>query len=150
MYSWPGVKSLLKGRPPWIWAGSPCSMISRSVAQMATPSMRTRTSALFGAGTGLSTSDSSPGSPRTHAFMVSGTGNAGSSFTLSGCGILRSPPSDVGLGGGEHASDHHRLREAAGVATALGALRRRRADVGVRSGDDLQASAPGEDSPQSA
>ena len=25
MYSWPGVKSLLKGRPPWIWAGGPCA-----------------------------------------------------------------------------------------------------------------------------
>src|SRR3954447_21227701 len=130
MYSWPGVKSLLKGRPPWIWAGGPCWMISRSVAQMATPSMRTRTSALFGAGTGLLTSDNSPGSPRTHAFMVSGTGNAGSTFTSSGCGIVRSPPLDVGLMRMRRArgSDHRRLRDAAVVATAVGALRHQSAD----------------------
>ena len=97
MYSWPGVKSLLKGSPPWIWAGGPCAMISRSVAQMATPSMRTRTSARLGSGTGFSTSDSSSGSPRTQAFMVSGTGNAGSTFTSSGCGMLRSPRLDADL-----------------------------------------------------
>jgi hypothetical protein len=49
-------------------------MISRSVAQMATASMRTSTSAFFGVGTTLSTKLSSPGSPSTQAFIVSGTG----------------------------------------------------------------------------
>jgi len=49
-------------------------MISRSVAQIATASMRTNTSAFFGTGTGLSRNNSSPGSPSTHAFMVSGMG----------------------------------------------------------------------------
>ena len=49
-------------------------MISRSVAQIATASMRTSTSALFGTGTGLVFNVSSPGSPSTHAFMLSGIG----------------------------------------------------------------------------
>ena len=49
-------------------------MISRSVAQIATASMRTRTSAFFGTGTGLSFNESWPGSPSTHAFMLSGIG----------------------------------------------------------------------------
>ena len=53
MYSWPGVKFLLNGNPPWIMAGGPCAMTSRSVAQMATASMRTSTSARFGTGTGF-------------------------------------------------------------------------------------------------
>ena len=56
-------------------------MISRSVAQIATASMRTSTSARFGTGTGLSFSESSPGSPSTHAFIEAGTGKAGSVFT---------------------------------------------------------------------
>src|SRR5829696_7768525 len=73
MYSWPGVKFLLNGRPPWIEAGGPCQMISRSVAQIATASMRRSTSARLGTGTGLVVSFSSPGSPSTHARMLSGT-----------------------------------------------------------------------------
>ena len=56
-------------------------MISRSVAQIATASMRTSTSARFGTGTGLSVSVSCPGSPSTQAFMVSGTGKSGLVFT---------------------------------------------------------------------
>src|SRR5689334_6355417 len=63
-------------------------MISRSVAQIATASMRTSTSARFGTGTGLSTSLSSPGSPSTHARMVSGTGMSGDVFTPCGAYIL--------------------------------------------------------------
>src|SRR6266516_661156 len=81
MYSCPGVKFLLNGRPPWIIAGVPCAITSRSVAQIATASMRTRTSARRGTGTGFSPSASSPGSPSTHAFMVSGIGNCGLVFT---------------------------------------------------------------------
>ena len=50
IYSWPGVKFLLKGRPPWMLAGEPEWMISRSVAQIATASMRTSTSARAGTG----------------------------------------------------------------------------------------------------
>jgi len=72
MYSWPGVKFLLNGSPPWIRAGVPLWMISRSVAQTAIASMRTSTSAAWGWGTGLSTKLSWSGSPRTQAFMVCG------------------------------------------------------------------------------
>ena len=72
MYSWPGVKFLLNGEPPSIIAGTPCLMISMSVAQTAIASIRTSTSAGPGSGTGLSTSDSSSGSPSTQAFIVSG------------------------------------------------------------------------------
>ena len=74
MYSWPGVKPLLNGRPPSIIAGTPCLMTSISVAQTAIASIRTRTSARPGSGTGFSTSDNCSGSPRTQAFIVSGIG----------------------------------------------------------------------------
>jgi hypothetical protein len=57
-------------------AGGPCAITSRSVAQIATASMRTSTSAFFGTGTGLSTSASWPGSFSTQAFIVSGTGKS--------------------------------------------------------------------------
>ncbi len=87
MYSWPGVKLLLNGRPPWISAGGPLAITSRSVAQMATASMRTSTSAFFGTGTGLSTSFSCPGSPSTQAFMVSGMGKSLLVFTPAGAYI---------------------------------------------------------------
>src|SRR5580704_5854183 len=56
-------------------------MISRSVAQIATASMRTRTSARLGTGTGFSESFSSPGLPRTQAFILSGTGKSALVFT---------------------------------------------------------------------
>ena len=92
MYSWPGVQFLLKGRPPWISAGGPCAMTSRSVAQMATASMRTSTSARLGTGTGFSVKFSSPGLPSTQARMVSGTGMFGLVFTPAGAYML-SPPS---------------------------------------------------------
>src|SRR5215467_14042170 len=59
-------------------------MMSRSVAQIATASIRTRTSAGRGTGTGLSTSESRPGSPSTQAFMLEGMGNLGSVLTLAG------------------------------------------------------------------
>src|SRR3989442_5071499 len=63
-------------------------MFSRSVAQIATASMRTSTSAFFGTGTGLSVSASAPGSPSTHAFMVSGMGQSGLVFTPGGAYML--------------------------------------------------------------
>src|SRR5215213_3379482 len=69
-------------------AGGPCQMISRSVAQIATASMRTSTSARFGTGTGLVVSLSSPGSPSTHARMVSGTGMSGLVLTPVGAYIF--------------------------------------------------------------
>lgn len=47
------------------------SMISRSVAQMATASTRTRISALLGTGTGFSTSFNSFGSPNPGAHDLS-------------------------------------------------------------------------------
>src|SRR6478672_8068874 len=66
-------------------------MISRSVAQIATASMRTSTSALRGTGIGLSRKVSSPGLPSTHAFMVSGIGNAPLVFTPTGRYMPRLP-----------------------------------------------------------
>src|SRR5438045_3487077 len=110
MYSWPGVQFLLKGRPPWTIAGGPCAITSRSVAQIATASMRTSTSARFGTGTGLSVSFSSPGSPSTHARMVSGTGMSlhvftpggvyiGSSLLLRRCRRMRLRSKPAKLGG---------------------------------------------------
>jgi hypothetical protein len=59
-------------------------MISRSVAQIATASMRTSTSARFGAGTGLVVNVSCSGSPNTQAFIVSGIGKSGEVLTLAG------------------------------------------------------------------
>src|SRR5690349_10314466 len=70
MYSWPGVKFLLKGGSPPTVAGGPWLITSRSVAQMAVASTRTNTSAPPGTGIALSTSVKSPGLPSTHAFMV--------------------------------------------------------------------------------
>ena len=74
MYSWPGVKPLWNGKSPSIIAGMPWRRISISVAHTAIASIRSRTSAGPGAGTGLSTSDSSSGPPNTQAFIVSGIG----------------------------------------------------------------------------
>src|SRR6185437_12314570 len=51
-------------------------MISRSVAQIATASIRTSTSAFFGTGTGFWPMLSWPGSPSTQAFMLSEIGNS--------------------------------------------------------------------------
>ena len=90
MYSWPGVKFLLKGSSPSISAGAPSLMISRSVAQIATASMRTRTSAGPGRGTGLSTRLSSSGSPRIQAFMVSGMSKPLTMTALRAGGALES------------------------------------------------------------
>src|SRR6185312_1201317 len=56
-------------------------MISRSVAQIATASMRTSTSARLGTGTGFSVGFSSLGLPSTQAFMVPGMGKSGLVFT---------------------------------------------------------------------
>jgi hypothetical protein len=64
---------LLNGSPPPIIAGVPWWMISRSVAQIATASMRTSTSARPGIGIGLSTRLSWPGSSSTQARMCSGS-----------------------------------------------------------------------------
>src|SRR6266481_2040715 len=91
IYSWPGVKSLLKGSPPWMLAGEPEWMISRSVAQIATASMRTRASARPGTGVGLSRRKSSSGPPRTQAFICPGTGNWGDVLTPTGLYIATQP-----------------------------------------------------------
>src|ERR1700739_4808199 len=56
-------------------------MISRSVAQIATASMRTSTSARLGTGTGFFAGLSSPALPSTQAFIVSGIGKSGLVFT---------------------------------------------------------------------
>ena len=72
MYSWPGVKPLWNGRSPSIIAGTPCLMISMSVAQTAIASIRTKTSARPGSGTGFSTNASSSGPPSTQACIVFG------------------------------------------------------------------------------
>ena len=74
IYSWPGVKPRLNGSSPSTIAGSPCLMISMSVAQTAIASIRTSTSAGPGSGTGFSTSASSSGLPSTQAFIVFGIG----------------------------------------------------------------------------
>src|SRR5262244_3606451 len=87
IYSCPGVQFLLNGGPPSIIAGGPCQMFSRSVAQIATASMRTSTSAFPGTGTGFCLSDSSPCPPSTLAFMVSGTGKSELVFTCGGAYI---------------------------------------------------------------
>src|SRR6185369_10360541 len=59
-------------------------MISRSVAQIATASVRIRTSARAGTGTGFSSSISWSGSLSTQAFIRSGIGSAGEVFTPEG------------------------------------------------------------------
>src|SRR3981081_3142515 len=59
-------------------------MISRSVAQIATASIRTRTSARAGTGTGLLRRKSSSGPPRTQAFISAGTGRSGDVLTPAG------------------------------------------------------------------
>src|SRR5436190_22840624 len=87
MYSWPGVKPRLNGRPPSIIAGTPCRMISMSVAHTAIASTRTSTSAGPGSGTGFSTSDNSSGPPSTQAFILSGIG----------CSLLRGAVSARGV-----------------------------------------------------
>src|ERR1043166_2194963 len=98
-------------------AGGPCQMISRSVAQIATASMRTSTSARLGTGTGLSVNFSSPGSPSTHAFMVSGTGMLALVFTPGGayivfsCEILLSCEHDLFRKPVPTFRDHARLRQ---------------------------------------
>src|SRR6266403_2842926 len=76
-------------------AGEPAWMISRSVAQMATASMRTRTSARPGMGVGLSRSTSSSGSPRTQAFIRPGTGNSGDILTPEGSYIGSGSPVEL-------------------------------------------------------
>src|ERR1700755_3378347 len=88
MYSWPGVEFLLKGSPPWMLAGDPRWMISRSVAQIATASMRTRTSARPGIGVGFSRRNSSSGPPSTQAFIWSGTGSSGDALPPAGLYML--------------------------------------------------------------
>src|SRR3981081_1895924 len=66
-------------------------MTSRSVAQIATASMRTRTSALPGTGVGLSRRKSSSGPPRTQAFICLGTGNSGDVLTPAELYIATQP-----------------------------------------------------------
>src|SRR6478752_5550705 len=70
-------------------------MISRSVAQIATASMRTRTSARPGTGVGFSRKKSSSGSPSTHAFIWSGIGIWGDVLTPAGLYMAAFP----GFGG---------------------------------------------------
>ena len=95
MYSWPGVKFLLNGSPPSISAGGPLAITSRSVAQIATASMRTRTSARPGTGTGFSRRVSSPGSPSTHACITAGIGWS-SLVTTSLCNATAPPATGSG------------------------------------------------------
>src|SRR5690348_1605167 len=110
-------------------------MISRSVAQIATASMRTSTSALPGIGTAFSTSESWPGSPSTQAFIRSGMGNSGAVVTPAGAYIscssfsLRASRVDR-----DHGSISNRLFVIARlqVRAKLAKLRREIA----RSGDD--------------
>ena len=83
IYSCPGVKFLLNGNPPSIKAGGPRLITSRSVAQIATASIFTNTSDLFGISTILSTKDNSPGLPKTQAFIFSGIGNFLDVFPLN-------------------------------------------------------------------
>jgi hypothetical protein len=52
--------------------------------------MRISTSALAGIGTGFDFRINCPGSPSTQAFMVSGIGNRGSTFTAAGAYIRAS------------------------------------------------------------
>ena len=73
IYSCPEVKFLLNSSPPLMIAGSPWLMISKSVAQTAMTSILTSTSALPGSGTGFSVRITSSGSPRTQAFIFSGS-----------------------------------------------------------------------------
>src|SRR5262245_11577955 len=92
-------------------------MISRSVAQIATASMRTSTSAFFGTGTGLSLSISSPGLPSTQAFIASGIGKLGLVLTPAGAYMLASP----------HKSDcRENISRAVGIPAAEGAAGMRR------------------------
>ena len=92
MYSWPGVQFLLNGRPPWISAGGPCAMTSRSVAQIATASMRTSTSARARHRHRLLGEDAArPGSPSTQARILSGTGMLESVLTPGGAYMASQP-----------------------------------------------------------
>src|SRR5262245_7511622 len=72
---------MLAGEPEW--------MTSRSVAQIATASMRTSTSARPGTGIGLSRRNSSSGPPKTQAFIWSGTGKLDDVVTPGGLYIGR-------------------------------------------------------------
>src|SRR5215471_8744100 len=74
-------------------------MISRSVAQIATASMRTRTSARLGTGVGFSRRLSSSGLPSTHAFIWSGTGNSGEVLTPAGLYMAALPVASMGFAG---------------------------------------------------
>src|SRR6267378_6135652 len=74
---------MLAGEPEW--------MTSRSVAQIATASMRTRTSARAGIGVGLSPKRSSSGPPKTQAFICSGTGDWSDILTPAGSYIEMGP-----------------------------------------------------------
>src|SRR5262249_42546277 len=100
VYWCPGGKSLLNGWPTWISGGGSLWMLSRSVAQIATASMRRSTSACLGTGTGFCVSASSPGLPSTHAFMRSGIGKSLVVFTLAGAYIADSLRTHAPLGRG--------------------------------------------------
>src|SRR6266705_6691278 len=86
-------------------AGDPEWMISRSVAHIATASMRTRISARAGTGVGLSRRKSSSGPPRTQTFIRSGIGNLADVVTPIGLYIAAFPrdlafQSDISSGPG--------------------------------------------------
>src|SRR5215470_10158769 len=76
-------------------------MISRSVAQIATASIRTRTSARVGTGKGLSRRNSSSGPPRTQAFICSGIGKSAEVVTPAGRCKERFPGTFSNLSGGD-------------------------------------------------
>src|ERR1700760_2424645 len=76
-------------------------MISRSVAQIATASMRTSTSARAGIGVGLLRSDSSSAPPSTQAFIWSGMGNSEDVVTPVGVYMAAVPCGFLQFFGGE-------------------------------------------------
>src|SRR6185312_1477196 len=96
-------------------------MTSRSVAQIATASIRTSTSARFGTGTVFSTKFSSPGLPSTQARIRSGIGNSlWLVLTPAGAYIVVSGESERAANGPLVSVDR---------GEAIG-LRRRRAELG--------------------
>src|SRR6266853_1746914 len=76
IYSWPGVNPWLKGNVPLITAGGPLAITSRSVAQMATASMRMSTSDRSGTGISFCPRLNSLGFPSVHANICFASGAA--------------------------------------------------------------------------
>src|SRR4029450_11360795 len=138
MYSCPGVQFLLKGSPPCTSAGDPEAMTSRSVAQIATASMRTNTSAARGTGPGFSISPSSPGLPSTQARIRSGMGKFLAVLTPAGAymkGLLLEIASRLGCSG--HRPKAHAVGNRQRGVGAVEELNRREQEI--RFADVLDA-----------